>query len=248
MTTWMFWSVILINFLIALFVFFLQRTFKNLSDLLTERKKEYESEKGKNLATKEDIAEITKSIEEVKNSVAFSSQRRYEHKIEQEKLLINILRDANEVAVSRNKLMYYQYDTTSRARLDALVDSVNDCMIRLAYECNLAEAYVDAEDIHSIINQLEAAVSAFGIEICVDATNSATFISQIIESNENALRPGQSKDAIAVWVMNNKQAKDNLEKLKASTFENKDKLQKAIATYRLWLRDLNGRDFFMPEN
>lgn len=246
MSTWMFWIIFFIDALIALFVLFMHRTIKNLSDLLTARKKEYESEKGRNLATKEDIAEITKSIEEVKSSVAISSQRRYEQKKEQEKLLIDILRDANEVAVSRNKLMYYQYDTTSRARLDALVDSINDCLIRLAYESNLAEAYVDAEGIHRVINQLEAAVSAFGIEICVDATNSATFISQIIESNENALSPGQSKEAIATWVLNNKQAKDNLEKLKARTFDNKEKLQKAIAEYRLWLKDLYGRDFFMP--
>lgn len=84
MSTWMFWIIFFIDALIALFVLFMHRTIKNLSDLLTARKKEYESEKGRNLATKEDIAEITKSIEEVKSSVAISSQRRYEQKKEQE--------------------------------------------------------------------------------------------------------------------------------------------------------------------
>lgn len=246
MSNWLFWISVAINIFMAILVVFTNRTVQNLSDMLHSRKKEYEAEKGKNLATKEDITEITKKIEEVKNSVAFSSQKKYEQKMEQERLLVSILRDANLVALSQSKLMYCQYDTTSRERLDNLVDSVNDIMARFAYECNLAGAFVDVEDVNVVIRRLEDAVSAYGIEICVDATNSATFISQIIESADNARTSGQSHEVVAAWLNSNKQAKEQLEQLQGKPLENKDKLQKAIATYRLWLKNLYGRDFFMP--
>ena len=56
---------------IVLFVLFLlslylssaaKRLGENNADILKNRKKEYESEKGKNLATKEDIAEIRRFV------------------------------------------------------------------------------------------------------------------------------------------------------------------------------------------
>ena len=41
---------------------------KNLADIFQNREKEYEAEKGRNIATKEDIEEITEKIEQVKRN------------------------------------------------------------------------------------------------------------------------------------------------------------------------------------
>ena len=51
-----------------------ERIGKNNADILQNREKEYESEKGKNLATKEDIEEITEKIEQVKAEISFKNQ------------------------------------------------------------------------------------------------------------------------------------------------------------------------------
>ena len=48
---------------------------ENNADILQNREKEYEKEKGKNLATKEDIEEITRKMEDVKSFVSLSNQR-----------------------------------------------------------------------------------------------------------------------------------------------------------------------------
>lgn len=51
---------------------FTRKVSENNADILQNQKKYYESEKGKNLATKEDIEEITRKVEEVKTEVSLS--------------------------------------------------------------------------------------------------------------------------------------------------------------------------------
>ncbi len=53
--------------------------------------KSYLTEKGKNLATKKDIEEITKKIETVKNEISFHSQRKHEYINDKKKAALDFL-------------------------------------------------------------------------------------------------------------------------------------------------------------
>ena len=225
-----------------------KRTAENDADIKQNRKKEYESEKGRNLATKEDIAEITKQIEGVKNAVAFSNQKKYEQKVEQEKLLISILHRAQTISSSQNKLLFFQHDLSTRKRLDSLVELVVDDMTTFFYECNLAEATINDDGVHQVIKQLSLAVSALGSEVCVNAANSANFIDQYIFDLEQARNMSISEESRLVWVKKGTEAKTTLEDMREKPLEHKIDLQKAIAAYCAVLKELYGRDFFYPDN
>ena len=56
---------------------FSKRKGENAADIDDNREKFYEAEKGKNLATKEDIEEITKSIEQIKNEISYENLRKH---------------------------------------------------------------------------------------------------------------------------------------------------------------------------
>ena len=112
-----------------------KRFVENRVDILQNRLKEYESEKGKNLATKEDIEEITQKVEEVKSAVTLSHKQRFDQMVEQERVLLEILYDATKISQSQNKLILYLYDLSSRVRHDSLVESVNDTIAHLYHFC-----------------------------------------------------------------------------------------------------------------
>ena len=107
---------------------FLKRHVQRIADLVTERDLSYESEKGKNLATKEDIEEITKKVEEVKTEVSLSKQQKYDSILEQKQLLVDLLNDATIITQAQNKLLLYLYDTSSRKRYDTLVEKVSETL------------------------------------------------------------------------------------------------------------------------
>ena len=74
------------------------------------RNKSYESEKGKNLATKEDIEEITKKIELVKNEIGFEKQRENEYLKERKETFLNFLNEISIFSIHKNRLEIYLYN------------------------------------------------------------------------------------------------------------------------------------------
>ena len=74
------------------------------------RKKAYNEEKGKNLATKEDIEEITKKIELVKNEIGFEKQRENEYLKERKETFLNFLNEISIFSIHKNRLEIYLYN------------------------------------------------------------------------------------------------------------------------------------------
>ncbi|WP_337671678.1 hypothetical protein [Prevotella sp.] len=89
-----------------------------------QKDKSYQSEKGKNLATKEDIQEITANIETVKNEISYEKQRNHEFVMVREKRLLNILFYAEAVANAVNRLYVYGHNTNDVKRLHELMDDI----------------------------------------------------------------------------------------------------------------------------
>lgn len=79
--------------------------------------KSYFTEKGKNLATKEDIGIITREIETVKNEISFSTQRK-----------IEFLREQKEVALAFNNDAAFLVDYASNL-IDIISNNSNDLEI-----------------------------------------------------------------------------------------------------------------------
>ena len=217
----------------------------NNADILQNRAKEYEAEKGKNLATKEDITEITKKVEDVKTEISFSKQKRYEQLAEQERILLEIMYDVSKVAQSQNKLLLYLYDMSSRTRLDQLVDTLNDTMTHFYHLCNIAVVSIKIVGISDVIQNLSLAVSHFGAQVNVAATNAASRISQLNNQMDYALKLDDSNPNKKVWLEAGLQTKQEIEEMQGIPVDGKDQLNNAIGTYCLWLKQLYGQDFFI---
>lgn len=221
-----------------------KRLGENNADILQNRMKEYESEKGKNLATKEDIAEITKRVEDVKTEISFSKQKRYEQLAEQERILLGILNEASQVSQSQNKIILYLYDTSSRKRYDALVENVNDTLTRFYHLCNLAVVCVPLDDIEDVIKELSIAVTYLGTQVNVTATNAASLVEQYNKQMDYAMNHAEVENK-STWFTASVQTKQQLEAMRNKPIDGKDVLKVAIEKYCEWLKQFYGKDIFM---
>lgn len=68
------------------------------------RKKAYNEEKGKNLATKEDIAQITKEIETVRNEISAQKQRETDYLYKRNECFVSYLNCLDELDLYRMKI------------------------------------------------------------------------------------------------------------------------------------------------
>lgn len=224
---------------------FLERHAKRMADMVTQRDLSYESEKGKNLATKEDIAEITKKVEEVKTEVSLSKQQKYENLIEQKQLLVDLLNDANIITQAHNKLILYLYDTSSRVRYDALVEKVSDTLTHFYHASNLAMVTVPIDNIVDVIKELSVNMTLYGSYVSVTATNAASLVEQFNNQLDYAMNKATSDEVKAAWLANSVQTKQQIEAMRNKANPYSDELRSEIEKYCAWLKDLYGNDFFV---
>lgn len=221
-----------------------KRSAKNTADILQNRSKEYESEKGKNLATKEDIEEITKKVEEVKVEVSLSKQKKYEQLVEQERILLDILKEATNISQAQNKLILYLYDTSSRKRYDELVESVNDTLSHLYHLSNLAIVSISIDGLDCVIDELSTAATLLGSQVNVIATNAANLVEQYNNHFNYAMNNAAAEKDKTFWLTSSLESKQQIESLRKEPILGKEDLNTAIESYCLWLKKLYGKDFF----
>lgn len=226
-------------------VFHTQQIAKNNADILQNREKEYEAEKGKNLATKEDIEDITKKVEEVKTAVSFSKRKKYEQLAEQEKNLVNILYEATIIFQSSNKLILYLYDTSTREKCDTLVESVNDALTRFYHLCNLTIVSISVEEFERVIGNLTNAVTNLGRNVSIVATDAANLVEQFNKQFNYALHQTNTAQSKQLWMENSLKTKKQMEAMREKPIEGIEQLKTAIDNYCAWLKQLYNKDFFV---
>lgn len=113
----MLYIILFLNLIFLISVFYLKRYIIHFIELQFQKDKSYQSEKGKNLATKEDIKEITANIETVKNEISFEKQRCHDFIKEREKRFLNILFHAEMIANSINRLYVYGHNNQDASRV-----------------------------------------------------------------------------------------------------------------------------------
>ena len=218
---------------------------ENSADILQNRAKDYEAEKGKNLATKEDIEEITKKMEEVRTEVSLSKQKEYERLNEQERILVDILNEANKISQAQNKLVLYLYDTSSRVRYDDLVEFVNDSLTHFYHLCNLAVVSIPIEGLDKVVENLSFAVTYLSLNVNVLASNAANLVEKFNNQWNYALNQTTTEQNKVEWMQNSLKTKQQIEGMREKPVEGKEQLSKAIDEYCLWLKQLYGNEFFV---
>ena len=238
----------IIEFIVILLLIYIQnriqQTAKNDADILQNRLKEYEAEKGRNLATKEDIGEVTKLLEEVKNTTALTIRKQFKTKKNQEELLIEMLRIASKVLVADRRLHIYLFDENSRARLDKYVEDVIEYMIEAYNTYNLAIASIEEEKINAQLKQLITALFHLGGELSTLAAEGAnniermTFVWKHYEDSKYDDKESQMWfDKYSYYLSKQNDYKEK--KLKYS-----DDLYNAVTAFQQMLKELYNRDFF----
>lgn len=175
----------------------------------------------------------------------FSAQKRFEHLNEQEHILVEILHEATVISQSQNKLLFYLHDVTTRQRYDLLVDFVNDRLTQFYHLSNLAIITIQDDEINERIEELSKSVTFLGLQVCTTATNAANLVSQFNSEMDYALNKTINNQEKADWLSLANKDKQDIEKMRGEPIEGKEKLNKAIENYRLWLKQLYGKDFFI---
>ena len=224
---------------------FLKHHVQRIADLVTERDLSYESEKGRNLATKEDIEEITKKVEEVKTEVSLSKQQKYDSILEQKQLLVDLLNDATIITQAQNKLLLYLFDTSSRKRYDTLVENVSESLTHFYHISNLAIVTIPINNIEDVIRELSVIVTLYGSHVTVTATNAASLVDQFNNQMDYAMNQTPNDQSRTVWLTNSVQTKQQIEAMRNKANPYKDEMQSAIEKYTAWLKQLYGNDFFV---
>lgn len=170
---------------------------QRMADMFTERDLAYEAEKGKNYATKEDIEEITKQIETVKNEVSFVSQRKKDYIVERKRHLLDLLYHAGKIANCQNSLVLYARSTTEYNTLYRLIDRVNETTLEMTHELHILYAEYDVFEKEKVISDLVKTTSLLGAEIVTAANNAAVAHRQ----SQNCFADADKKPNIGMSLM-----------------------------------------------
>ena len=209
-----------------------------MADILQNRLKEYEAEKGRNIATKEDIEEITKQIETVKNEISFVSQRKKDYIVERKRHLLNLLYYAEKISNGQNSLHFYARSCSEYEFLYTLIDRINETSLDMTHEFHiLITEYEDFEN-EKIISNIIDNCSLLAVEIITTAHNAALTIKEaqncFEQAKNNSLLSGDfTRQALE---LNTK-----VITLVKEPLAHKEDADKAVNQYIKWLRKLFGK-------
>lgn len=229
----MLYILLAFEIVIVLFIFYAKKKIEKS----LKRETLYESEKGKNIATKEDIEAITEKIETVKNEISYKKQRNHEFVKEREKRLLNILFYAEAVANAVNRLYVYGHNTNDTKRVHDLIDDIakNALLIRHTSAVCIA-AYSDIMKDNNSMTKLVDDIQLLCAELQTKANNVANNITMFKHLFEKAQQENYEKDAfkkaMLIGLSNNN--------LLDAPLQYKDAVNEDINQYVMWLNRLYG--------
>ncbi len=228
--------ILVIEIGLALIAIFLTQFIKRFANTVTEKQLAYESEKGKNLATKEDIEEITKQIETVKTEISFESQRKKEIIEERKKHLIDILFNVQKIIYGSNRLLIYGHNFNEPKKLYELNEEMNAALLDLTHDGQVViSEFVNLDGIETLTNLIDD-TSRLVAEITTKSHNVANLISgtSLFKSN---VEQGYTRDNLSTVNSILKQATELVD----TPIENKKKVEQDVEDYMVWLNKLFGK-------
>lgn len=165
------------------------------------QKIEYEKRKGDNLATKEDIGELTEKIENVKNEISFKNQRKHEFINQRTERFINLLYYTEKLNCYQSILHYSLNNIYSPTRLLQLIEEINGTLLQFIHESRLLQATNNNDaDLNKLISDLRNETQKYANFLCYIASNAGNYLNDRHKNFELAM----SND-------NNKLMSDNVE-------------------------------------
>lgn len=219
---------------------------KNMADIFQNREKEYESEKGRNLATKEDIEEITEKIEQVKAEISFKNQWEHDHIQKREERLIHILHLVNKIMMAQNRIIIKSRNAFNVNALFELIDEIDSYAVELSDVGNmLLVDYHQFKDITPATHLVDIAAK-YAAELGCLANNvanslqgSAFFKNRALEKEDQL-----STDELTKSLLLNQQAQAYV----ANPLQFKEPTDKAVKDYIVWLEQLYGKGMIAQYN
>lgn len=216
---------------------------ENAADIDDNREKYYEAEKGKNLATKEDIEQITASIESIKNEISYENLRKHNAIQERERGFLNILHIAESMQMQQAMVFYSMYQVENASVMINAIKETNKLLMELNHEYRLIiSSYKDTSSLENL-KSLVTCLRPYATEICVAATNAASFMTSwksfmdmFLQNSDSSVRTTALQQA-AVNKEGLEQYRDKL------IFDEKDKVVNAISDYVVFLSRLFKVDF-----
>jgi hypothetical protein len=94
------------------------------------------------------------------------------------------------------------------------------------------------------LKALSKSVTFLGSQVCTKAANAANLVSLYYNKMDYALNKTSNDQGKTEWLSQAKIDKQKIEKMKVEPITSKTDLNKAIEDYKLWLKQLYGKDFF----
>lgn len=238
MDTFVLVSIILLQIVILWTQAFSNRKGVNAADIDDNRRKYYEAEKGKNLATKEDIEQITRSIENIKNEISYENLRKHNAIQERERRFLNVLHIAESIQMQQSIVYFSMYQVENASVMSDAIKETNKLLMELNHEYRLIlSSYKDKKALQNL-NTLVKCLRPYAMEICIAATNAATFMTSWKSYMDMFLQ--NSDDSVKTTAL--QQAATNKENLvkysEKLEFKEKDKVLDAISDYVVFLSRL----------
>lgn len=222
---------------------FSKRKGENAADIDDNREMYYEAEKGKNLATKEDIEQITKSIEIIKNEISYESLRKHNAIQERERRFLSVLHIAESIQMQQALVFYSMYQVENASVMKDYIKETNKLLMELNHQYRLIiTSYKDLNSLQNL-DELVKHLRPYAIEICVAASNAASFMTSwksfmdmFMQNSDSAIIKTAMQQAAE-----NKQGLDNYRE--NLFFEEKENVTNAISDYVVFLSKLFKVDF-----
>ena len=237
METIVYYVLLILNIIIILYVFYLKKYIVNYLEVLFQKEKSYQSEKGKNLATKEDIEDITAKIENVKNEISFEKQRSHDFIKEREKRFLNILFYAETITNSINRLYVYGHNNQDASRVHLLIDEISKAALLMRQESSVCiVAYYDIINNDKSMSKLVDDIQLLSTELLTKANNVASniagykYLFEKSQKEDDVTKYETLKQITLIGMQNNKLLDEPL------TY--KEVVNNDIKQYILWLNRL----------
>ena len=235
-------NIVMVGYLLWIEAFS-RRKGENAADIDDNRKKYYEAEKGKNLATKEDVKQLTKSIEQIKNEISYENLRKHNAIQERERRFLNVLYIAERIQMQQNLVFFSMYQVENAAMMTEAIKETNNLIMELNHDYRLIlSSYKDTGALENLKN-LVGHLRPYASEICVAATNAASymtswksFMDMFMQNSDGSVKSTALQQA-AINKNGLEQYRENL------VFEEKQKVADAISDYVVFLRRLFNVDF-----
>lgn len=229
---------LLFSICIGVLCIFLERHAKRMADTFTERHLAYEAEKGKNLATKEDLQEITSQIEKVKAEISFESQQKKDFVVERKRHLLDILYYVEKIQYGQNRLQLYARNHSDTSSLYALNDEMNEALLELTHESHVILAeFSNLEGLDALSSLVDDA-SKMVAEIVVTSHNVANAFAGYNMFMTKAENEGwNQQDCINKARMALNAAGEYVK----DPMPSKLKLEEDVTKYLIWLHSLFGK-------